>query len=141
MNGQRGEVSHPANARERKRLRVLCAEDDDHLALILTIALERAGYSVERVADGQEALDRIASDFDYFDLLVTDHEMPSVSGLALVEQLSDLPFSGRIIVHSSKLRERDASAYRAFGVDHILTKPASLDELLRAIQQMGAAVP
>jgi len=141
MNSQREEISHPAEASGRKRLRVLCAEDDDHLAWMLKMALERAGYSVERVADGQEAFDRIASNLDFFDLLVTDHEMPSVSGLALVGKLRNVSFSGRIIVHSSQLRARDAAAYRSFAVDHIFTKPVQLAELLRVIERMGGVAP
>lgn len=141
MNSHRRETSHSTEASGRKPLRVLCAEDDDHIALMLKFALEHAGHLVERVADGQQAFDRITSDLNFFDLLVTDHQMPRLSGRGLVEKLRDTAFSGRIIVHCSLLHEVDAAAYRGFAVDHIFTKPVQVAELLEAIQRMGAVAP
>ncbi len=140
MNSPR-ETSPPAETNREKPLRVLCAEDDDQIALILKFALERAGHEVERVADGQQALERITSDVHFFDLLVTDHQMPRLSGRGLVEKLRDTAFAGKIIVHSSHLRPADAAAYRALAVDYILSKPVQLAEFLAAVQQTGAPAP
>lgn len=140
MNDPRTETSFPAQPRQRK-LRVLCAEDDDHVALMLQIALGRAGHVVERAVDGQAALERIAEDLNFFDLLVTDHRMPRLSGRGLVEKLRDTAFLGKIVVHSSQLRELDEAAYRGLAVDHIFTKPMPLAELLGIVERMGATVP
>ena len=120
---------------------MLCAEDDDQLAQMLQWALEHSGHVVERAVDGQAALDRIIADFDYFDLLVTDHQMPRLSGLGLVEKLREAGFAGKIIVHSSHLRELDANAYRALAVDHIFTKPVQLAELLVMVERIGGTAP
>jgi len=135
------ETSHSAELNGGKLLRVLCAEDDDHIAPMLQCALESAGHVVERAVDGQAALERIAADLDYFDVLVTDHQMPRLSGRGLVEKLRDTAFAGKIIVHSSSLREFDAAAYRALAVDHIFTKPVQLAELLRMVERIGGTAP
>lgn len=141
MNIKRRKITTPAEANERKLLRILCAEDEPHLAQMLQLALERAGYLVEWADDGQKALERIKSESETFDLLVTDHRMPRLSGLQLVEQLRDFGFSGKIVVHSSQLHEVDARSYHGLAVDHIFTKPVQLAELLRVIQQVVGATP
>ncbi len=140
MNDSRTETSAPSQRRLRK-LRILCAEDDDHIALMLQCALEHAGHVVERAVDGQAALERITADTNSVDLLVTDHQMPRMSGRGLVEKLRGTAFAGKIIVHSSLLREFDAAAYRVLAVDYIFTKPVQLAELLGMLERMGGTAP
>lgn len=117
----------------RKSLRILCAEDDSYVSQIVKYAFEQQGHFVECVEDGETALQRITSDLKFFDVLVTDHQMPRLSGLGLVSKLRDTEFSGLIVVHSSHLTEAEASAYRALAVDHIMSKPAPLPGLLSAL--------
>jgi CheY-like chemotaxis protein len=132
-------TSHGKEDIRRKPLRVLCAEDDPNVALIVKYALENEGHHVECVDDGRAAFERIAADLEGFDLVITDHHMPFLSGLQLIEKLREAQFPGRIIVHSSNLRQSAADAYRAFAVDHILRKPAQLAELLEAVHGIQAS--
>lgn len=141
MNRGAREPRPAAEAHERKTLRVLCAEDDDQIASIIKSVLEREGHHVERVSDGEEALERITADVKFFDLLITDHQMPRRSGLALVSKLRDTAFSGTILVHSSRLRDAEAEAYRALAVDHILSKPVQLSALLAVVQRVMESTP
>jgi CheY-like chemotaxis protein len=117
-------------------LRVLCVDDDEPIVLLLKRVLENAGHHAECARDGRAAFERVAADLDFFDLIVTDHDMPGVRGLRLVEKLREVKFPGRIIVHSSALRKEDLCAYRAFAVDHILTKPVQLAEFLEAVHDI-----
>ncbi len=123
------------------KLRILCAEDDEHVATMLRYALERSGHVVEQVGDGSDALTRINADPNRFALLVTDHEMPSVSGLQLVEEVRRTAFAGRIVIHSSELRAPDAAAYLALSVDHIFTKPARLEEFITVVNRLVGVAP
>jgi CheY-like chemotaxis protein len=120
-------------SRPKRRLRVLCADDDQNVALILKYALENEGHHVECLDDGSAALRRVVEDLKFFDLIITDHHMPSLSGLEFVKKLRENKFPGRIIVHSSNLQESTTSAYQALEVDHILRKPVHLAELLQAV--------
>jgi DNA-binding response OmpR family regulator len=138
MTSHRQEAHPSSGVGPKKRLRVLCAEDDLPLATVLRYGLEQAGHLVECVGDGRAALDLIASDLSRFDLVVTDHQMPHLIGLDLVKKLRAAGFSGKIIVHCSQLRPVDAAAYRSLAVDHILTKPAQWEELLAAVEKMRA---
>ena len=115
--------------------RVLCADDDSALTTMLKKALEHAGYLVECVEDGHKALTLITANPTSVDVLITDHRMPSMSGLGLISKLRDTPFSGTIIVHSSALSEAEKVAYQALAVDAILSKPVQLSALLAVIRR------
>jgi CheY-like chemotaxis protein len=102
---------------------VLYADDMKQLRELITIVLSREGYVIETAADGQEALDRLTLDPAAFDLLITDHHMPRMNGLELVERTRQLPFAGKVIVFSSELGQTVNNRYRHYGVDLILPKP------------------
>lgn len=126
----------PTQPGRRKSVRILCAEDNEQLAFMVKLAFEKAGHSVECVGDGTTALERLTSDAKSFDVLMTDHRMPRLTGLGLVSKLRETEFSGAIVVHSSHLTEAEADAYRALAVDYVLTKPVSLPTLLELISKI-----
>lgn len=117
-------------------LRVLCAEDHPQMADVLRHFLRRAGHHPELVEDGQQALARLTLNPEAFDLLITDHQMPRLTGLGLVSKLRDTAFNGPILVFSSMLSAAEVAAYEALAVDHILTKPTQLETLLRVLQEL-----
>lgn len=122
----------------RARHNVLCADDHDQIALIMQRLLERAGHHVECVSDGQQAWERIAAAPAHFDVIVTDHQMPHLSGLELAARLRAIGFSGKIIIQSGRLSPAEESAYRALAVDNILRKPG---DLLRLPEFMQSPAP
>ena len=69
-------------------LKILIAEDDRELRQLFTHVLNRHGYTVIGVSNGQEALD--AMDTDFFDLIISDIMMPVMDGYELVQQLRDV---------------------------------------------------
>lgn len=106
-----------------RTLHILYADDMLELRHLLEITLGGDGHAVETVPDGREALARITAAPAAFDLLITDHRMPNMTGLELVGRLRTLPFAGKIIVFSSDLDEEVTAAYRRLRVDYILPKP------------------
>jgi CheY-like chemotaxis protein len=106
-----------------RALRVIYAEDLPELRQLMRLVLGREGHSLEAFADGSLALERIQQAPDDFDLLVTDHHMPVMNGLELVQQVRRMPFAGRIIVFSSELSPEVHDDYVALGVDRVLAKP------------------
>ena len=77
-------TSQAASATPKKSLRVLYADDMRELRQLLEVVLGRDGHKVESVPDGNLALDLLRSDPTAFDVVITDHHMPTVSGLELV---------------------------------------------------------
>lgn len=95
-------------------------------------ALGLLGFLVTVVADGAEALARCAQ--HPFDIVLTDHNMPRLSGSGLVKALREQGFAGRIYVVSGMLSELELDNYAGLGVDGLAAKPlrlAELDALLR----------
>jgi len=67
--------------------RILIADDSPTVRTALTHALEKAGYQLASVADGQEAVNRLKA--EQFDLLLLDMEMPVMGGLEVLQWIRD----------------------------------------------------
>lgn len=116
-----------------KPLRVLCADDNALLGELMLRLFAKEGYWVEQVEDGAKAWERLSAGVDNFDVIVTDHHMPGLTGLQLVDRLRAAGFCGRIVVHSSGLTGPLTADYRALGVSQFVAKAATADALLRAV--------
>ncbi len=122
----------PNSGATRKSLRVLYADDMKELRQLMEIVLGRDGHQVDSVADGSLAIERVKKDPQAYDVVITDHHMPTISGLELVAGLRGMNYPGKIIVFSSELSMAVDEAYRSHRVDHILPKPIFPSDL-RAI--------
>ena len=124
---------------EPRKMRVLCAEDEKPLAYLMKMILEREGHIVECVGDGMDALERIDTELDCFDLLITDHKMPRMNGLELVTALRARPFAGKIAVHSAYLTGAEILSYRQLGVEHVLAKPLDTKTLIQLVRLIAGS--
>jgi CheY-like chemotaxis protein len=106
------------------------------MGLLTKLVLERAGHYVEHVGDGREAWQRVMTNPLFFDLVITDHQMPHLTGLQLVAQLRRADYAGSVIVLSSSVSMSEEHAFRELGVQAILQKPASADQLLTAVNRV-----
>ncbi|HEY8828213.1 MAG TPA: response regulator transcription factor [Jatrophihabitantaceae bacterium] len=110
---------------------VLVVDDDDTVASVVVSYLERAGHETRRVADGQAALDAVASDAP--DLMVLDLMLPEVDGLEVCRRVrtthADLP----IIMLTALGEAEDRIAGLEVGADDYVTKPFSPRELVLRI--------
>jgi DNA-binding response OmpR family regulator len=68
--------------------RILIVDDEPHMTHVLKLYLERAGYTVETVPNGQVALDSIIKNAP--DVVVTDIQMPVMTGQQMCLQLEEL---------------------------------------------------
>ena len=128
-------------APQARPLRILYAEDMRDLREIARMSLTREGHTLECAVNGAEALDKIMAAPGAIDLLLTDHHMPVMNGLALVAAVRGLNFPGKIIVFSSELNPRVGAEYLKLSVDCILQKPIFPSELRRVIADLFPADP
>jgi two-component system response regulator TctD len=124
----------PALPTQRPRLRILCAEDELMIGDLLCQQFLAAGHAAEHAADGFAAWERMSGDLEYFDVVITDHRMPGLTGLELVELLRQGSYRGRIVVHSGAMTAVEAANYRALGVDAMVAKGATIAELLATVE-------
>lgn len=115
-----------------RKLRILYADDLLQLRELMHLVLTREGHSLDTVENGQLALDRLSLDPAAYDLLITDHHMPEMNGMELVEHVRRLHFPGKILVFSSELSPSVHDAYIALHVDRVLPKPI-LPQMLREV--------
>jgi len=116
--------------------RVLCVDDQPAVREVITAFLSNAGYNAESAVDGQDAWNKISPDLDAFKLVITDCQMPFLTGLELVKLLRQRNFPGRIIVFSSGLDDALTAEFLALGVDAIVPKGTSAAYLLLTVQKV-----
>ena len=102
--------------------KILLVEDDDALAAVYETRLDAEGFSVKRVANGEEAL---ATAMAYKpDLILLDVMMPKVSGFDVLDILRNTPETTNIKVVMLTALSQDSDKERAesLGVDDYLVK-------------------
>ncbi len=110
-------------------MRILVVEDDWITAQMLTHALEAFGYSVTVAEDGDEAYQYVRS--GEFRLVVTDWEMPGMSGLELCQRIRSRSSGGYVYVILLTSYTGVENVVRGLdaGADEYLTKPFTTEEL------------
>src|SRR5271168_250718 len=109
---------------------ILLAEDDPVTRMLMTRFLKKAGYEVDAVANGAQALDKMTQ--RYYPVLVTDWEMPEMDGIALCNAVRNMQLDG--YVYALLLTARDAKEHIIAGLeagaDDYLVKPVHEPELI-----------
>jgi len=121
--------------------RVLVADDLDMNRDIVEAMLKRAGYSVQGVENGRQAV--IAVQEDDFDVVLMDMEMPEMDGVEatrairrLDERIRNIP----IVALTANAFSEDRQRCRAVGMNDFLPKPISRDALLAMVAKWAGGI-
>lgn len=116
---------------------ILVAEDDPDTGHILQHHLQKAGFTVELVADGKAAMARMADDVlvGLFDL-----KMPKATGMDCLQYVREKFPDTPVIVMSAFGEIQDAVQAMRMGAFHYLTKPFQPDELIAQVRHAIRAV-
>ncbi len=115
--------------------RVLVAEDEPTLRLATLRLLVSSGYAAEGADDGESAW--TALNQEPFDLLITDHSMPRLSGVELLKRLRKANLQLPAIMVSGSMPNEELDRHPWLRLHCRLLKPYSAAELLRRV---GAAL-
>jgi len=115
-----------------KKKKILVVEDEAHLAKGLRFNLEREGYDIVVVEDGQSALETLAE--DDFDLVILDLMLPRLGGLEVARRIRAGNIRFPILMLSAKSTDKDRQTGLEAGADDYLTKPFHLPELLLRVK-------
>ncbi len=99
---------------------------------------ERPLYELASAQDAEAALARLTTDPNLFDVIITDNNMPGVSGIQFVRQLRERGFAGKIMVLSAHLSAEVRAAYEAMEVDAMIDKPFSIKVLRQTLDRVAA---
>jgi DNA-binding response OmpR family regulator len=113
-------------------MRVLLVDDEPGVRLLVGKRLTRCGWQVDKVLDGEEALD--ASHRVDYDAIVLDQRLPGRSGLEVVEELDhDVP----VVLFTAHLDDTVRAAAHDAGC-HVVDK-TDLDRLVAVIEDVAGA--
>ncbi len=114
---------------------ILVVEDETALATAVIEALRDVGYLVERAADGEEALEKVAA--QSYDLVVCDLKMPRLDGKAFFHRLAGAApdLSKHVIFVTGDVAGTDAERFLNESGCRWLAKPFRLGDLLRVVKE------
>lgn len=117
--------------------KVLLVDDDKAMLRLLSSVLRNAGYEVRQASNGKQALAEVQLDCP--DFVITDWDMPEMSGLELCRQLrqADLPHYLYLVFLTVKTSPETMIEGLAAGANDFLGKPISPGELLARMQAGG----
>lgn len=116
--------------------RILLAEDEAVLRMLVCDTLEDEGYEVDVACDGEEAIEKMRG--NRYDLVILDNMMPRLSGLDVIAQARQWPEGGdlRILMLSAKDPHTDQERIASAGADDFMSKPFSPLALARKVGDM-----
>jgi PAS domain S-box-containing protein len=116
--------------------RILVVDDEILIIKLNTSILERLGYKVTATTSSEEALEKVRTHAEDFDLIITDQTMPNLSGIELVQEIRKIKLDMPIILcsgYSSVISEEGALA---LGIKKYLAKPVDLTVLAQIVREV-----
>ena len=117
----------------------MIVEDDRFLSFLLKSRLEKDGFTVEQVFDGEEAVQKLKQDVP--DLIILDLIMPKVTGFEVLKTVSVNPELAKIpvVIVSNLAQDSDIEKARELGAKEYYVKvKVSIDDLVGRIKTLLA---
>ncbi|MHC1713687.1 MAG: winged helix-turn-helix domain-containing protein [Solidesulfovibrio sp.] len=115
-------------------MRVLIVEDDLEAAAYMVKGLKESGYVADHVADGREALYRVAA--ETYDAAVVDRMLPGVDGLTIIRTMRSAGNHTPVLILSALGDVDDRVKGLKAGGDDYLVKPYAFAELLARLEAL-----
>ena len=109
---------------------VLYVDDDESMALLADALLSRAGCQVTTFVEAERALEAVRASPDAFDLVVTDFNMPRLSGLDLARELRSIRGGLPVIIGSGHIDEQLRDDAARLGIEALLNKERIVEDLV-----------
>jgi DNA-binding NtrC family response regulator len=127
-------VSAPLQCPAKPPHRILVVEDDRDTLQLNTEALINFGYHVDAAEDGAAAWNTLQ--YNGYDLLVTDNDMPKVTGVDLLKKLHAAHLALPVIMATGTLPRDEFARHPWIQPAAMLIKPYTVDELLATVQKV-----
>jgi signal transduction histidine kinase len=128
--------AHPPGDPPGGTERVLFVDDELPLVRLGRLTLQQLGYQVEVFQDPLQALERFRQDPEAWDLLISDHSMPGMSGTRLVREMRALNPGLPVLICTGLGQEDCQEEARELGLQEVLLKPVPIPELALAIRRV-----
>ncbi len=115
---------------------VLYLDDDDTLVFLVRRLLERRGYRVTAFAEQRQAIEAVRADPQGFHLLLTDYNMPGMSGLDVAREVLAINPSLPVAVASGYIDDDLQAQARAAGVREVVFKTDAVEEFCEIVARL-----
>jgi two-component system chemotaxis response regulator CheY len=112
------------------RRRILVVDDDGDIRRFNAEVLTLSGYDVDAAADGAEGWEALNA--SPYDLLITDNNMPKLTGIELIKKLNAARIPVSVILASGVPHSEESQ----LGLAATLPKPFTLDQLLGTVKKV-----
>jgi len=116
--------------------KILYVDDEEDLLYVIKLTLVNLGYDVIVKSDSSEALEEFSKNPGNFDLVITDHSMPGMTGDKLAEELMKIRPDIPIILCTGFSDMMDKNNLRKIGIRDIILKPLSKKNLSEAVNRI-----
>ena len=123
-------------ASEGRGQHILYVDDDEAQVFLVKRMLERWGYRVSAYLEQREALDALLADAPHFDLVLTDFNMPGLSGLEVARAIRDARPNLPVIVISGYITDELRARAAEVGVRDLIAKPHEVEELRDTVHRL-----
>lgn len=115
---------------------VLYLDDDDTLVFLVRRLLQRRGYEVSAFCDQQEAIEAVRAQPQGFDLMLTDYNMPGMSGIDVAREVLAINPDLTVAVASGYINEELEQKATAAGVREVVFKTDAIESFCEVVQRL-----
>ncbi len=119
-----------------KKFKILCVDDSKSIHAFLEECLTPITERIDHVYNGQEAVDKLKSNLNAFDVIILDWEMPVMDGPTTFKELKALGLKTPVFMLTSKNNPSDIMQMIEAGVTEYMMKPFTADIVIEKIQQI-----
>ncbi len=117
-------------------MRILIVEDEEALAKGLKKGLEKEGYAIDYVTDGETAQRRIEISHKDYDLIILDWTLPKKDGIEVCKNIRSQKIKIPILILTARHDTSDKITALDAGADDYIVKPFSLPELVARVRAL-----
>jgi CheY-like chemotaxis protein len=133
-------LADTAEAKLERGGHILYIDDDESLVLMITRLMERRGYRVSGFSNQQAALSALRAAPTTFDVVITDYNMPGMSGLDVAREVHAIRNDLRVAVVSGFIDESLRAQAGAAGVQGLIFKAMSVEELCEEFARLAQTI-
>lgn len=113
--------------------RILVVDDENYIQHVVSLKLSNAGFDVMTASDGEEGLSMARE--HHPDLIITDYQMPFLTGLEMCQRLKDDPATATIpvIMLTARGFALDDDDLKSVNIQQCLGKPFSPRDLVNCV--------
>jgi CheY-like chemotaxis protein len=141
-----GEKSNVAEGERRdsqpcEKPRILLANEDHLVRVLLQLGLERKGFDVWLACNGRDAIDLYRGHLENFDIVLLDVCMPGLDGPATLDGLREINPAVQACFTSSDTAGYKVEELLQLGAAHVFVKPYTVEDLASVLWSLARGAP